>query len=487
MPDVPEVFDVAVIGAGFGGLGAALTLAERGAKVVLCEALRYPGGCASTFTRGGYAFDAGATLLSGLGEGQLFARWQQRHGLDLAVQWLDPVVELRAPGLHLAVPRDRDVLAARFADIPGAPRDRLASFFALQHRVADALWPLFDDPTLLPPLDAATVLRHARRGLAYAPVLRVLGRPLGAVLADHGLDEFAPLRTYLDAVCQITVQCSAAEAEAPFALAAIDYFFRGTAHLRGGVGVLATQLLEAFARAGGTVMLSNAVRSLGREDGVHVLHSRRGPLRARSVVANVLPQALATLTGEALAPATQRLADDVARGWGAAMLYLGVRAEADAPPRHLELVDDAARPFVEGNHVFVSASGADEARAPAGQCAVTASTHVALPRGASNDAVRAAMERATESMRATLARRAPELWSERVHELTASPRTFERFTRRPLGAVGGAPRRAGLAAYRSLGPHEAAPGVWLVGDSVFPGQSALAAAVGGLRTASVLR
>ena len=48
--------DVAVVGAGFGGLATALRLAELGANVVLCETLRYPGGCASTFSRSGYQF-----------------------------------------------------------------------------------------------------------------------------------------------------------------------------------------------------------------------------------------------------------------------------------------------------------------------------------------------------------------------------------------------------------------------------------------------
>jgi phytoene dehydrogenase-like protein len=70
------------------------------------------------------------------------------------------------------------------------------------------------------------------------------------------------------------------------------------------------------------------------------------------------------------------------------------------------------------------------------------------------------------------------------HVMTASPRTFERFTRREEGAVGGVPRRAGLGNYLELGPRPVMDGLWLVGDSVFPGQSTLATALGGVRTAS---
>ena len=91
-----ERVDVAVIGAGFGGLGAALSLAERGADVALLETLSYPGGCASTYRRRGCRFESGATLFSGFGEGQLFADWIARHGLDVRVDFLDPVVTLRS-------------------------------------------------------------------------------------------------------------------------------------------------------------------------------------------------------------------------------------------------------------------------------------------------------------------------------------------------------------------------------------------------------
>jgi len=55
-------FDFAVIGAGFGGLATALELARGGASVAIFEALKYPGGCASTFTRRGHQFESGATL-----------------------------------------------------------------------------------------------------------------------------------------------------------------------------------------------------------------------------------------------------------------------------------------------------------------------------------------------------------------------------------------------------------------------------------------
>ena len=243
-PEAPWL-DALVIGAGFGGLGAALSLAERGARVALHEALAYPGGCASTFRRGGFRFESGATLFSGLAADSLFGAWIARHRLDLTIDWLDPLVELRTPSLSLSVGRDRAAFIEALAALPGAP-PRLRDFFAMQRRVADLLWGLFDDPDLLPPLDARALLRHAARLPRYAPLLALVGRPLSTVLDRFGLAGFAPLRAYLDGLCQITVQCSSAEAEAPFALATMDYYWRGTGHVRGGIGELATALTGAL-------------------------------------------------------------------------------------------------------------------------------------------------------------------------------------------------------------------------------------------------
>ena len=66
--------------------------------------------------------------------------------------------------------------------------------------------------------------------------------------------------------------------------------------------------------------------------------------------------------------------------------------------------------------------------------------------------------------------------------IPGTPVTFQRFTRRAHGWVGGFPQTSLL---RAWGPR-LSTGLWMVGDSVFPGQSTAAVALGGLRVAGAI-
>lgn len=487
--------DAIVVGLGFGGLGAALRLAERGARVVAFERLSYPGGCACTFERDGDWFEGGATLFSGFGPGELFRSWIDAHDIDVEVTHLDPGLELRTPRAVVRASRDRAALLAQFEAMEGAPREGLRRFFALQERVASALWPTLDDTALLPPLTPARALRHAARIPRYLPLARLAGRTLWSVLGRFGLQGFEPLLHWLDAQCQITIQCSAREAEAPFALAALDYHHRGAAHVRGGIGELAWGMSEAIQRLGGSVHYQTPLKP------AHVLGGPpkdaspwriRGPggaeVRAPRLLLNMLPQDALRLTGVRHA-GLERLAARVRGGWSACTLYRVVRPPDGfgAGAHHLELVADPDAPFLEGNHLLLSIGAEGEGVARPGTRRVTASTHMdpTRLRSAGDDAQRAHVEEVQGRMRATIEALAPE-WGDVVREFTGSARTFRRWTGRAEGLVGGIPRRAGLAQYAEVFGRRMPRGLQLVGDSVFPGQSTLAAAAGGARAAEAI-
>lgn len=480
-------YDAIVVGSGFGGLGAALHLAENGAKVALVERLQYPGGCACTFERDGDHFEGGATLFSGFDEGQLFRQWIERHDMPVEFEHLDPPLEMRSPVGVIHARRDRAALWQQFERLPDAPVEGLRRFARLQERVAAALWPTLDRPDLLPPLTPGQSLRHLVRLPRYLPLARLVGRTLWSVLERYGLTGFEPLVLWLDAQCQITVQCGVREAEAPFALAALDYHHRGAVHVKGGIGQLAWGMVRATEQLGAVVRFGARVKGATQlADGQWSLNAGGQSMTARHVLFNTLPQDAARLAGLQRHEGLRKLSRRVEDGWSAAMLFRIVRPprEAGDGARHLELIQDPAQPLVEGNHVFLSIGARGEGTSDPDCRRMTVSTHISVPQSRYLDAMARMtyVDSVQSRMRETIVKLAPE-WTSTVREFTGSARTFERWTGRSEGLVGGIPRRAGLGQYREVLGRSWPKGFHLVGDSVFPGQSTLAVAAGGARVA----
>ncbi|MDQ3685499.1 MAG: phytoene desaturase family protein [Acidobacteriota bacterium] len=89
---------VIVIGAGLGGLAAAIRLAARGARVEILEKNETPGGKVNIRRAGGYTFDTGASLLTMRHVVEdLFASANRRAEDYLTIEPLDPICRYRWP------------------------------------------------------------------------------------------------------------------------------------------------------------------------------------------------------------------------------------------------------------------------------------------------------------------------------------------------------------------------------------------------------
>ena len=79
--------DLIVVGSGLGGLCAGAVAACHGLEVIVLEAHTTPGGAAHGFQQGGFHFESGPSLWSGLG------RWPSSNPLTQVLRavggWLD--------------------------------------------------------------------------------------------------------------------------------------------------------------------------------------------------------------------------------------------------------------------------------------------------------------------------------------------------------------------------------------------------------------
>ncbi len=487
---------VVVIGAGVGGLTTAALLAKAGVDVTLLEAHVYPGGCAGTFFHQGYRFDAGATLAGGFYPGGPMDVVARSVGIDAwPAHPSDP-----AMAVHLSdgASITRWGSEQRWQEAERAFGQAGVAFFQWQERTADALWDLALRLPSWPPQTAGEAARLLSHGLGWlgADLRRRLSPGLLAdalqPVAAHLRNASSRLRQFVDAQLLIAAQTTSAHANALYGASALDLPRRGVVHLEGGIGAIAQTLAQAVQENGGAVRYRQEATRIVVEKGRPVaVETKRGDsYPADLVVVNLPPWNIAQLLGEAAPGKLRRLPPRPVDGWGAFMVYMGLDAAAAPPDTLLHHQVVVQEPLGEGNSVFLSLSPDwDAGRAPAGQRALTLSTHTELGPWwdlfeNDRDAYEARKDAYTAQMLAAAEQALPGLRDAARFMLPGTPVSFQRFTRRAWGWVGGFPQ---TNLFRAWGPR-LAPNLWMVGDSIFPGQSTAAVALGGLRVgAAVLR
>jgi C-3',4' desaturase CrtD len=486
---------VVVIGAGIGGLTTAALLAEAGCEVTVLEAGVYPGGSAGTFYRNGYRFDAGATLAGGFQPGGPHALVAERLGITWPVQAEDHAWTVHLPDRQITLSRDYADVLNQF---PGTE-----AFWHEQARIADVGWRMAAQVLPWPPTDLAELAQFARIELAHLPdMLPLLPLALSTVqgwLRRHDLAQDETFTRFLDALLLISAQTTSAHANALYSATALDLPRQGVYHVRGGMGGLAETLVAKLETLGGRILYKHRAAAVDVENGrvtaVRVIKNRRVEDRFRCdfAVANLTPGSLDSLLAESSPARLRREVQRRAPGWGAFVLYLGIQADR-LPPNFgdsHQIITELHGSLGEGRSVFLSLSPPwDSTRAPAGYRAATVTTHTAVQPWwdmATNDsgAYEAHKQDYTERMLAALEQILPGLRSGLSVVMPGTPVTYQAWTHRQLGMVGGFPQ---TSVFRVRGPRTGLKNLRLVGDSIFPGQSTAGVTAGALRVAAdVLR
>ncbi|MGI4896319.1 MAG: phytoene desaturase family protein, partial [Janthinobacterium lividum] len=282
---------VVVLGAGLGGLSAAARLAALGHQVVLVERSAEVGGKLGWFSRDGFSFDTGPSLLTLPAiQRDLFLKTGDPIETVLDLVPLDPVAHYRfADGTELDLPGGGlpNVAAAMDRALGSGTGAQWTAFL----RRASAIWDVAREPFLESPLDGSrTLLRLAHKRSDVATVapwssLRGLGR--------RYLDD-ARLQVLLD---RYATYSGSHPAKAPAALATVPFV---------------EQAFGAWYITGGLHRLALAVADRARERGVEI--------RTGVGVSAVLETA-GRVSGVRLADGEELRADVVVSALDAAQLY----------------------------------------------------------------------------------------------------------------------------------------------------------------------
>ncbi|MEM9116968.1 MAG: C-3',4' desaturase CrtD [Cyanobacteria bacterium P01_F01_bin.56] len=472
---------VVVIGAGIGGLTAAAMLARHGYEVMTFDQAIVPGGCASTFKRRGFTFDVGATQVAGLEPGGIHYEIFKELDLPLpAATTCDPACAVYLPGEDEPISIWREPQAwrtERQRQFPGSER-----FWQLLSTLFEASWRFQGREPVLPPRHPWDLwqLVSAVRPDTLVTVPFTFST-VGQLLKAFGLYSDRRLKTFLDMQLKLYSQMGADETALLYAATAlgVSQAPQGLFHLEGSMQVLSDRLVAALKRDNGKLLMRHMVEHIhteqGQVTGVTVRNQKTGSTwteAADIVVGNVTVQNLVTMLGDDAPQGYRQRVQKLKDASGAFVVYLGVDQAAiptDCPP-HLQFLYDYNGPIGENNSLFVSVSRPGDGRAPEGQATVIASSFTDLNQWQQAENYDTLKQKYTETAIARLGQFFDLRPEHIVHLEAGTPKTFERFTARDRGAVGGLGMRVSTFGPFGFANRTPLPNLFLVGDCTHPGE-----------------
>lgn len=485
-----EVWDVAVLGSGLGGLSAALSVAHAGDSVLILEKGISPGGCASSFQKSGFIFESGATTLVGLEPNYPMDDLCKRYGIQFPVLPLSIPMVVHIDGNNLVRYEDQTEWTSEVIRVFGKPK-RQTLFWRFLFFLSKNVWNLSSRYRNFPFSEVRdiwkTLLVFSFKDLIP---LFLSFFPLRFFIFVFGLLGDKKFIQFLDEQLLITCQSTTENTPTPMAAAGLTYPNLKNYYVLGGMVSLANTIIEkveALSMQNKILYKQEVIQiqrvdreNLGRIWEILTKHRETNIFYAKEIISNLPIWNLAPLieTKKALHKANQF----EKKIWGAFTMGIAIRWKIDTilTSLHYQIHLENPLPYGGGSSIFVSVSHPEDGkRSNNGSLVLSVSTHIEEPETWTRDESYQKKKNEIElRILDALSKHLSWFDSELIlFKHSATPVTWKTWTGRKFGRVGGIPSFYFLNPFRYLSNR--LDGVYLTGDTVYPGQGIPAVVLGG--------
>jgi phytoene dehydrogenase-like protein len=267
-----------------------------------------------------------------------------------------------------------------------------------------------------------------------------------------------------------------------FGATALCYTLMGNYYLPGGMIQLILPFVNYLINHSGDLFLKTGVTKIEKSEGTWVVHTNRGAVRCNQVIAGLpMNNLLDLIDSPSLKAKLERKILPIENLNSAFQVGIVFKRSKSFSSLHHQIHLKETLGFEGSNSIFISLSDEkDFLRAPEGMCVASVSTHVKLPCKTPID-----KEKAISAILETLERHGFLQKEDVVYSHVAGPETWEDWTLRKGGFVGGYPQFLKIKPWNMMNAR-LTKGFYLCGDSVYPGQGIPGVALSGMIAAEKL-
>ncbi|MBN8570496.1 MAG: FAD-dependent oxidoreductase [Ignavibacteria bacterium] len=496
------IYDFIIIGAGLGGLSSGLLLQQKGAKVLLLESHTVSGGCASYFRRisklepvGNFNFDVGATTLSGFREDQPLYKFIKDTGIEHEVR---KNLHKQSTGIVVHNLLKNEEKIYRYADENKwvnecinkfSDEQGMKKFWELIFKLERKSYKLIPSLKNFPPtnlLDYLSLPKNPKN----LNLLYYLTQTVDDVLKKFSLENNLLFKKFLNEQLMITAQAHTEKVTFLPGCLALNYPAE-TYYINGGMYSFSKIMQDKFTELGGKILFKHKVDKIVKRNSDYNVVTNKEEYLAKKIISNIPIWNNENLFEDSkVRKYFRNLSAKNAEAWGAFTLYFGIEDKFNDYGSLYHQIHFKSNIAASGS-VFVSISrSCDEEKAPPGWRTVTVSTHIANPeewKDYTKEIYEQKKKILTDEILQLLENNFENFINcKKKYVLSGTPKTFEFYTKRKNGYVGGMPTTIKHNFFRQIPSKTPIEDFYLVGDTVFPGQGAPAVILGAVMLTSNL-